>query len=196
MGKIKPLFSCLLAPPGALPQPRQCVSGWPALSAAGRPQARAAGHGQDRWLVTGSRRGWGCSGGLLGGHCRAARNWCKSLWACRTLPRRGVLHQGSSGTRWGCEQDAGPSVLTTHRRCAERPQAEEQTAATWSVPMGAVGDGPFPTRHGQAEDHAKASCRTRAGAIGGGSTASFRCRRIVRITSPCMMASMIRSAPC
>jgi len=32
--------------------------GWPALVAAGRPRARAAGHGQDGWLVTGSRRGW------------------------------------------------------------------------------------------------------------------------------------------
>ena len=31
----------------------------PALVAAGRPQTRTAGHGQDGWLVTGSRRGWG-----------------------------------------------------------------------------------------------------------------------------------------
>src|SRR5262247_1314914 len=39
--------------------------GLPALSAAGRPQARAVGHGQDGWLVTGSRRGWGCRAGTL-----------------------------------------------------------------------------------------------------------------------------------
>ena len=51
------------------------------------------------------------------------------------------------------------------------------------------------TRRGQAEDYAKASWRTRAGAMGGGSTASFRCRRIFRITSPCVMAAMIRSDP-
>jgi len=57
------------------------------------------------------------------------------------------------------------------------------------------GTGQRPTRHGQAEDHAKASWRTRAGAIGGGSAASFRCRRILRIISPCVIAAMIRSAP-
>jgi hypothetical protein len=51
------------------------------------------------------------------------------------------------------------------------------------------------TRHGQVEDHAKASWRTRAGAMGGGSTASFRCLRIIWITSPCVMAAMIRSVP-
>jgi len=45
--------------------PHAPASGWPALSAAGRPQARAAGHGQDGWLVTGSLRSWDCSGGLL-----------------------------------------------------------------------------------------------------------------------------------
>ena len=47
----------------------------------------------------------------------------------------------------------------------------------------------------QAEDHAKASWRTRAGAIGGGSASRFRCRRSLRITSPCVRAAMIRSAP-
>ena len=60
---------------------------------------------------------------------------------------------------------------------------------------GVVGTGQGPTRRGQAEDHAKASWRRRAGAMGGGSTASFRCRRILRITSPCVMAAMIRSDP-
>jgi hypothetical protein len=34
-----------------------------------------------------------------------------------------------------------------------------------------------------------------AGAIGDGSTARFRCRRIVRMTSPWVMAAMIRSTP-
>ena len=48
----------------------------------------------------------------------------------------------------------------------------------------------------QAEDLAKASWRTRAGAIGGGVTASLRGWRIVRMASPCVMAAMMRSVPC
>jgi hypothetical protein len=55
--------------------------------------------------------------------------------------------------------------------------------------------GSYQRGHGQAEDHAKASWRPRAGAMEGGSTASFRYRRIFRITSPWVMAAMIRSAP-
>jgi hypothetical protein len=78
--------------------------------------------------------------------------------------------------------------------CGE-PAAEAQTTAAWDLPIGAVGDGPLPTRRGQAEDHAKASWRTRAGAIGGGSAASVRCRRILRIPSPCVRTAMIRSDP-
>jgi hypothetical protein len=63
------------------------------------------------------------------GHGRAARNWCKSLWACSTLPRQGVRHTRSRGTRWGCGQDAGPSALSTHRPPEKRPQAEDPTRA-------------------------------------------------------------------
>jgi hypothetical protein len=47
----------------------------------------------------------------------------------------------------------------------------------------------------QTQDQTTAAEPPRAGAIGGGSAASFRCRRIFRITSPCVMAAMIRSAP-
>ena len=36
----------------------------------------------------------------------------------------------------------------------------------------------------------------RAGAMGGGSTASFRCHRIFLMTLPCGIAAMIRSVPC
>ena len=68
-------------------------------------------------------------------------------------------------------------------------------AGCWHLQAGVVGTGQGPTRRGQAEDHAKASWRRRAGAMGGGSTASFRCRRILRITSPCVMAAMIRNDP-
>jgi hypothetical protein len=42
------------APPGATPHR---TSGWLALDAAGRPQARTAVHVQDGWLVTGSLLG-------------------------------------------------------------------------------------------------------------------------------------------
>jgi len=48
------------APPGATPRRASRGSGGPALDAAGRPLARAAGHGQDGWLVPGSLRCWGC----------------------------------------------------------------------------------------------------------------------------------------
>ena len=70
IGNTKPLFTRIPppVPPRALPAPPRATgttprrtsraSGWPALDAAGRPPARAVGHGQDGWLVTGS---WGCS---------------------------------------------------------------------------------------------------------------------------------------
>jgi hypothetical protein len=99
----------------------------------------------------------------------------------------GLLHHGSSGTRWGCAQDAGQPALPTHRQREEDLRLRTRRRLP--------GTGQRPTRHGQAEDHAKASWRTRAGAIGGGSAASFRCRRILRITSPCVRAAMTRSAP-
>ena len=50
-------------------------------------------------------------------------------------------------------------------------------------------------RRGQVEDQAKASWRTRAGAMGGAAT-SLRWQRSFRITSPCVMAAMLRSDPC
>ena len=57
------------------------------------------------------------------------------------------------------------------------------------------GMGPLHTRRGQAEDQGKASWRTRAGAIGGASAASFRCWRLLRITSLYVMTAMMRSDP-
>src|SRR5712691_1674890 len=53
----------LPAPPGAYPRRARA----PAASQPCRQQARAAGHGQAGWLVTGSLRGWGCSGGTARG---------------------------------------------------------------------------------------------------------------------------------
>jgi hypothetical protein len=49
-------------------------------------------------------------------------------------------------------------------------------------------------RSGPKAVHAHAAWR--AGAMGGGSTASFRCRRICLMTLPCVIAAMIRSVPC
>src|SRR6266487_1486372 len=76
IGNTKPLFTRIPppVPPRALPAPPRATgttprrtsraSGWPALDATGRPPARAVGHGQDGWLVTGSLLG------LLGGEAR------------------------------------------------------------------------------------------------------------------------------
>jgi hypothetical protein len=60
----------------------------------------------------------------------------------------GLLHHGSSGTRWGCAQDAGQPALPTHRQREEglRLRTRRRLPGTER-----------PTRHGQAEDHAKAS---------------------------------------
>jgi hypothetical protein len=80
----------------------------------------------------------------------------------------GALPTGSRGTRWGCWDDAGPPSLPTHRQGEGGPQAQDQAKASW---------------------------RQRAGAIGGGSAASCRGRRIFRITSPGVRAAMSRSAP-
>src|SRR5262249_61795841 len=56
---------------------------------------------------------------------------------------------------------------------------------------GGAGDG----SGAQAEDQAKASWRTRADAMGGGSAESFRCWKIFWMPSPGVMAAIIRSAP-
>ena len=49
-------------------------------------------------------------------------------------------------------------------------------------------------RYGLEQSHANAAWR--AGAMGGGSTASFRCRRIFWMTLTSVIAAMIRSVPC
>ena len=42
----------------------------------------------------------------------------------------------------------------------------------------------------------QANAAWRAGAMGGGFTASFRCRRIFRMTLTSVMAAMMRNVPC
>ena len=49
-------------------------------------------------------------------------------------------------------------------------------------------------RYGLEQSHTNAAWR--AGAMDGGSTASFRCRRIFWMTRASVIAAMIRSVPC
>jgi len=72
-----------------------------------------------------------------------ARDGCKCVRACRTLPRQVLRHTGSSGAHWG-EADAGRPCLPTSGACGENPQGKGETTATWSLPSGAVGDGSTP----------------------------------------------------
>jgi hypothetical protein len=51
-----------------------------------------------------------------------------------------MWHTGSRGARWG-DADAGWPGLPSHSPCAGKRQAEQETAAAWSLPMAAVGDG-------------------------------------------------------
>jgi hypothetical protein len=106
----------------------------------------------------------------------------------------GVTHMGRSRTHWGGWQATGRPALPSGRERGDRRLRTRRRLLSPHEPERS-GTGPLPTRCGQAEDQAKASWRTHAGAIGGGSAASFRCRRIFRIISPCVMAAMIRSAP-
>jgi hypothetical protein len=74
---------------------------------------------------------------------RRVRDGCKRVRACRTLPRQGRRHTGSSGARWG-DADAGRPCLPTSGACGENPQGKGETTAAWSLPSGAVGDGATP----------------------------------------------------
>jgi hypothetical protein len=88
------------------------------------------------------------------------------------------VHAGRRAA-WGHNTECGTRAAAGRLKgCAGRRRVS-------SAPLGGMrGDHRRRTRHGQAEDQAKASWRRRAGAIEGGSAASLRCRRIFRITSP------------
>ena len=101
--------------------------------------------------------------------------------------KQGMWHTSGSETHWGGGQDVGRPALPTGR---ERGDLRRRTRRR--LPE----TGLRHTRRGQVEDQAKASWRTRAGAIGGGSAVSFRCRRIFVMISPCVIVARIRSAPC
>jgi hypothetical protein len=80
----------------------------------------------------------------------------------------GGLRQTDDGVH--TDGDGGQSVRDHHRR------------------------GRTSEREGPKAVHAHAAWR--AGAMGGGSTASVRCRRIGLMTLPCVIAAMSRSVPC
>jgi hypothetical protein len=118
------------------------------------------------------------------GHTRDAlrRCCCTRLLALSTLRRLGVRRTRGAAGRTGGAGRTQDSPRTRRRRRGIHEPAGSGTSRR-------------PSRRGQAEDQAKVAWRRRAGAIGGGSTASFRWRRTVLITSPCVMAAMIRSDP-
>jgi hypothetical protein len=86
-----------------------------------------------------------------------------------------------------------PALFTGREREERRPKTRRRLLSPHEPERS--GTGRLPSRWDQSEDQAKTSWRTHAGAIGGGSTANFRCRRMFRITSPCVLAAMIYSAP-
>jgi hypothetical protein len=71
---------------------------------------------------------WQRSGGAaaeMGTHDGTARTRERGVHTRAGMERgargegEGVLHHGSSGTRWGCVQDAGQPSLPTHRQREE-----------------------------------------------------------------------------
>ena len=208
--KYKPLFTRAQPPePPIAPRAPPSRAGAPAAGApAGRRQphtaARPCGYA---WVwVTGSspllRAASPATRRHSGGEA-AEKSWCKQ-WASghcgqRETGANALAHasaadvlqtlagvqdasktrgatQGQQRDALGCHErdtlgchDGGCPALPTNRLCEGGPQAEDQAKAAW---------------------------RTRAGATGGGSAASFSWQRIFLMTSPCVMAAMIRSDPC
>jgi hypothetical protein len=163
---------------------------------AGRPPARTAAHGQDGWLGTGSLHGWSCSGVTDSNATRAAEG--RRLRRVHTMGQRAAsTNERLMHTRAGVQHAA-------KTRGAAHEQPRDALGGLWpraAMPphpcamCGEASDGAGDGSGAQAEDQAKASWRTRAGAMGGGSAESCRCWRIFRMTSPCVMAAIIRSAP-
>ncbi len=101
-----------------------------------------------------------------------ARDWFKRLRAFRTLPWRGVLYTGGSGTRWGCWQDAGQPFLPTYRQREEGPQAQDQTTAAGDGSAihqarsgGGPGEGDLANTHWRDRGwvgHSTPTCQSRA----------------------------------
>jgi len=144
IGKIKPLFTRAHR---RLPAPRPCPH-WELSPAAPARQRLGRARWTARQAVRRPRRtprraakaqAWAC---LLQG-----ADWCKRLGRLQPSgTRRGAAEafccgraargqdkrcgtRAAAGRTGGGEQDAGPSALTTHRRCERGPQTEDQTRA-------------------------------------------------------------------
>jgi hypothetical protein len=100
------LPTCLAPPPWRTPYPgtpwapcvtetSPCHASAPAagaaLSAAGRPQAHATGHGQNGWLVKSRLRGWGGSEGAAANGSGRAANAMRTAYASRVRARLGKI---------------------------------------------------------------------------------------------------------
>src|SRR4029453_10851021 len=129
----------------------------------------------------GPRRGGGGGGGA------ARKDGCKRTTGSKdehgegSCPRAATIRTGGAGMT----ADSHASPPTGRERGHHRRRTRPWLPGTYEAVR--LRMGLQHPRRGQVEDQAKASWRTRAGAMGGGSTASFRCRRIFWITSPCVM---------
>ena len=134
---------------------------------------------------------------------RHARCWAPRRRGSSTPPwsRPRGLKSSSGSLERGLQMDEGARRGDCHRqpeggaaahggRCSQRRRAGARRAGkrTRSGRTSALG-----ACDGLEQSHANATCC--AGEIGGGSTASFRCRRIFWMTFPAVIAAMIRSRP-
>ena len=94
---------------------------------------------------------------------------------------------GTAGCAGGARRTQDPPSRPTPWQREARPQAQDQ--------MTAAGDGSVTHQARSGGGPGKGVLADTRRSDGGGSTASFRCRRIFRMTSPCVMAAMIRSVP-
>ena len=117
-------------------------------------------------------------------HCHS-----ESLVQTRVVQDAATARDVAHGPR---TQEAMPPHPRTGRGSIAGPGADQGSVEPIRQPAGL---GLRYPRRCQAEDQAKAAWRTQAAAIGGGSADSFRCWRIFRMTSPCVIAAMIRSPP-
>ena len=187
------------------------------LSCGGHQHPPNRSSGQPALLAAGPRRlaasDWGCCGGRWGLPTRAAGR--AGLAGADANARRAeeTETKALATLEARAEETAAATGDTRVRTCSTRRRTRGAAHAAASgtprgmrvgrspvspAPLigGVSGDHRRRSRRGPAEDQAKASWRTRAGAMGGGSTARCRGWRSFRITSPCVLAAMLRRVPC
>ena len=175
IGNSNGLFHRPASPPASLTPSRRCLGGLLSYKATRVAALRD-------WFKRST-----CGGALQGGACSAIVVQRATGARCGRAGRfhgEGCGRRGAAGRAGGAgrRRDGPPSAPGP---CEGRPQAEEQTTGCVVPPRWERSEaGPRPITHGQAEDQAKASWRTRAGAIRGGSAASVRCRRFLESPRP------------